>query len=75
MSGLPRITPDGLEALVRRNLREGYSYTQQEIDAGSESPEDRQSVTHRVVQRLRELGVEVEEPAATRDQGNWTAVD
>jgi len=75
VTALPRITPDGLEALVRRNLREGYSYTQEEIDAGSESPEDRQSVRHRVVQRLRELGVEVDEPEDPPERGNWAPVD
>jgi len=75
VTALPRIAPDGLEALVRRNLREGYSYTQEEIDAGSVSPEDRQSVRHRVVQRLRELGVEVDEPEDPPEPGNWTPVD
>lgn len=71
MTAGPRISADGLEFLVRKNLLDGYSYTQEEIDAGSESPEDRRSVRHRVVQRLRELGVEVDEPHEKPEQGNW----
>jgi hypothetical protein len=71
----PQVTADGLEFLVRRHLLGGYSYTQEEIDAGSESPEDRQSVSHRLVQQLRELGLEVADPPAEPHPGNWTPVD
>ena len=71
MTGAPKVTADGLEFLIRKHLLGGYSYTQEEIDAGSESPEDRQKVTALIVRILRDVGVAVDEPVPAPDRGNW----
>jgi len=67
----PHLTASEVDALVHAHLHAGYSYTQEELDAGTVSPEDVKSVRDRLCKDLASRGIDTPEPEDVPERGNW----
>ena len=67
----PHLTASEVDALVHAHLHAGYSYTREELAAGTVSPEDVKSVRDRLRKDLAARGIGTPEPEDAPERGNW----